>query len=875
MLSCADCATAVPEGAIRCPVCGMPVGSAAPTVFEMPRAAFGASGASVQHRPDFATGAVLASRYQIVTLLGRGGMGEVYRADDLKLNQAVALKFLPPAQSSDAAALDRLRREVRLARQISHPNVCRVFDLGEIEDASFLCMEYIDGEDLACLLRRIGRLPLDKALEIARQLAAGLAAIHEGGLFHRDLKPGNVMIDGRGRARITDFGLAIPADEPRGDAGTPAYMAPEQLAGGQVSVRSDLFSLGLVIYEMLTGQPAPAAGREAPALPESLSDRVSPGVRTALLRCLAPDPLRRPSSALQVLAALTGQDPLTLAVADGLTLSPEAVAAAPAAGSLRPAAALTLFCAALSCLAGVIALAGRVQPLQQIPAPRSPDVLADRARSLLHELGYRIPARDWKSGFSFHDAYRKYLEADFSSAEMRRLLTAGQPPLYAFWYRTSPDLLRPANFSLRPGDLPGSNPGDAYVELDLQGRLYHLEINPARNGSAGKAMAQPDWRPLLAVTGLDATRLRAVPPLQVPPVFADSRAAWEGEYPVSSSRPAIPIRIEAAALQGVPVWLEITGPWSRYDNPRPGHEGTGTSLMQAYRVAFLSAVFLSGFLLARRNLRLGRGDSRGALRVAVLTFSFYAFGWLLDGEHPLHHLEASLNEAIIVSFGVSLLIWMLYLGFEPSVRRLWPERLISWNRLLTGRLRDPLVGRDVLAGCLLGLGKALLIYVKELPKSLAFERPLSLTLTGGLQGPVKVFLSTLFDGLGLSLEFMLLLLALRILLRREGIAVAILWALLTWGIAIPGPYTGLNLACSGLGAFFMAFAWVRFGPLAGMTLSVTGALCLRYPLTLDTSVWYADSGLFAIFIITALACYGFATSVAGQPWFARSGVLDD
>ena len=245
MLSCADCATAVPDGEIHCPACGMPVGSAAPTVCEVRKTAFGESRASAQHRPHFATGSVLASRYQIVTLLGRGGMGEVYRADDLKLNQAVALKFLPPAQSSDAAALDRLRQEVRLARQISHPNVCRVFDLGEIEDArAFLCMEYIDGEDLAGLLRRIGRLPLDKALEVACQLAAGLAAIHEGGLLHRDLKPANVMIDGRGKARIADFGLAVPAEEPRGDAGTPAYMAPEQLARGQVSVQSDLFPWG-------------------------------------------------------------------------------------------------------------------------------------------------------------------------------------------------------------------------------------------------------------------------------------------------------------------------------------------------------------------------------------------------------------------------------------------------------------------------------------------------------------------------------------------------------------------------------------------------------------------------------------------------------
>jgi len=168
---------------------------------------------SSPHGRGFAPGVVLAERFRIIGLLVRGGMGEVYRADDLKLGQPVALKFLPPALAGDAALLERFHAEARNARQVSHPNVCRVYDIGKVDGQHFLSMEYVDGEDLAALLYRIGRLPATKALEMARQLCAGLAAAHEKGVLHRDLKPSNVMLDGHGRTRITDFGLALRAAE--------------------------------------------------------------------------------------------------------------------------------------------------------------------------------------------------------------------------------------------------------------------------------------------------------------------------------------------------------------------------------------------------------------------------------------------------------------------------------------------------------------------------------------------------------------------------------------------------------------------------------------------------------------------------------------
>ena len=208
------------------------------------------SDSSSSHHGRFLPGTKIAGRYRIVSLLGRGGMGEVYRADDLRLGQTVALKFLPPELAKDTKRLEYFHNEVRLARQISHPNICRVYDIGEVEGQHFISMEYIDGEDLKTLLHRIGRLPNDKGNQIAQQLCSGLAAAHAKGVLHRDLKPANIMIDGQGQARITDFGLATVSSDGEsviGMSGTPAYMATEQLLRGEPSVQSDIYSLGLVL----------------------------------------------------------------------------------------------------------------------------------------------------------------------------------------------------------------------------------------------------------------------------------------------------------------------------------------------------------------------------------------------------------------------------------------------------------------------------------------------------------------------------------------------------------------------------------------------------------------------------------------------------
>jgi hypothetical protein len=267
-------------------------------------------------------GSTLATRYRIVELAGRGGMGEVYRAEDLKLGQTVALKLLPEELGHDEARLSRLLDEVRIARQVSHPNVCRVYDVGEADTSTgsvhFLSMEWIEGQDLASVLRTEGRLPADRATFIARQICAGLAAAHDCQVVHRDLKPSNVMLDARGVARITDFGLAEVASVARGEKareGSPHYMSPEQLAGEEVGLPSDIYSLGLVLYELFTGRQGYTGEtleeltqqrRGLPPPPSSLARDIDPGVEKLILRCLEEDPTRRPQSARDLGDALPG-----------------------------------------------------------------------------------------------------------------------------------------------------------------------------------------------------------------------------------------------------------------------------------------------------------------------------------------------------------------------------------------------------------------------------------------------------------------------------------------------------------------------------------------------------------------------------------------
>jgi len=927
-MNCPSCNCQMPEGGRFCPSCGAELLAATTPLARSFQAEVASARYAVEptrprraeadaaQRSRFLPGTMLKGRYRIVGLVGGGGMGDVYRADDLKLGQPVALKFLPRRFADDPARLEYFHNEVRLARQVSHPNVCRVYDIDEVEGQHFLSMEYVDGEDLATLSRRIGRLPTDKGIEIARQLCAGLAAAHDRGVLHRDLKPANVMLDGRGQVRITDFGLARRSEEkggeppPRGyPVGTLGYMAPEQLAGGEATVRSDLYALGLVLYELFTGRPAfqahPQAGarqagtppaevariREGSSVvtPSSIVEEIDPAVEEVILRCLEKDPQERPPSALAVAAGLPGGDPLAAALAAGQTPSPELVAAAGTAGGLRPAvgaaclAALLLGLAVVALLSDQATVIGRVRREIVIGGVRremkKPEALEERAHEIIESLGYGRERGDSAYGFDYDEEYLQHVDQDPSATRWDNL-DAGRPAAMYFWYRQSPQDLCPIErfasaVTLR--DPPPVAAGMISIRLDLHGRLLGLHVVPPpgeESGAEEQAQA-PDWSDLFAQAELQKQGLRAADHLEWSlALYADHWSAWEGKLAEGA------MRVEAASYRGKPVCFELFWPeWTSPERAPPFFRRAAGSAQksQAGRTmsdALALVIFVAAALLARRNLRLGRSDRKGAVKVALYVFCLGMLAWLFGASHVAHFSrELSLFYPTFI-WNVYAATWFfaVYLALEPYVRRLWPQTLISWNRLLAGRFRDRLVGRDLLVGALVGTSWAIL-YPLSVLAAVWLGAPAGLRRT---MAP-----STLLEGqhlaahalyeaqyaLVVGLNSLLTLLLLRSLLRNQWLAgglFVVIWA----AIVGLGSHSYMYWLTAGIFWGSAVYVLTRHGLVTYLAAHVCFLLLRSFPITADYQAWYWGKSLFALAIVAGIGAYAFYICSAARPRLA-------
>jgi serine/threonine protein kinase len=830
----------------------------------------------------FAPGTLLDGRYRIIGLLGKGGMGEVYRADDLRLGQPVALKFLPDGLRDEPVRLAQFHNEVRTARQVSHPNVCRVYDIGEVEGVPYISMEYVDGENLATSLRRIGRFPEDKAADIARQLCAGLAAAHQRGVIHRDLKPANVMLDGAGRVRIMDFGLAAAGRIDDVRAGTPAYMAPEQLLGREVTQRSDIFALGLVIYELFTGRRAYTANTigdlvnqhesRSFAPPSEVVSAIDSAIDHIILRCLDPDPDRRPASALAVAAALPGGDPLAAMLAAGETPSPELVAAAGEGAGFSRLVAWSMFGAIAAGLCAVLALGLYDSPFDRVRPEYSRDVLTQKARDAIARLGYESRVRDAAVGFEWNDLLlQSVAKTDGPSTQWDKVFTQRPSPL-TFWYRQSAEPLVATTFHtdlLTPGivdraDPPPISSDMIQVNVDHQGRLTFFEAIPPQRQSSPVHATSVDWTPLFQLAGLDQAALQPVDPVWTFLAASDTRAAWTGKWPESGR----PLRVEAAAFGGRPVAFMTIGDWQK-----PWRMAdTTSSETTAYLVLLLGVtiVVLAGAaILARRNIREGKGDRRGAARLAAYMTAVLMALWVCQV-----HVSASLGLfalfllAVCTSVFYGVLLWTVYLALEPFVRRHWPRVLVSWTNVLTGRASDAVVGRDALIGVALGIWFALIfraIAAFELDGPINFPGEVELLL--GLRSTIGVVLQEGLYAIRNVLLYFFILFVLRMLLRRQWAAMIAFTAFFTLLNALGNERVWLGGMIGLLYFGTAAFVIVRFGGLLAFVVgSFVSSLLFDVVLTLDSSAWYFGNTAFVLAVVAALTIWAFYTATGRRPW---------
>lgn len=850
-------------------------------------------------KEDRPTGDVVAGRYRIVSRLGAGGMGIVYRAEDMTLHQTVALKFLPPSLATHALWLNRMRHEARLARTITHPNVCRMYDVGEDNGVSFLSMEFVSGEDLASLLRRVGRLSMQKAIQLSREICAGLAAAHSAGVLHRDLKPANIMIDEKGNARITDFGMAglsghIDPREIR--AGTPAYMAPEQIAGREVTTASDIYALGLVLYELFTGRRVYEAHsldeylrlheQMRPRPPSEVVDDVPADVERIVLRCLEKDPARRPPSSLHVAAALPETDVLSMALASGITPMPDLIAAASTEFGGARSRTKWLMGGFLLLTAVVVLRSARPLPwddLGTIP----PAALAERARRILeaadlaiakgHEAyGFCTTIEAWREGLSVH-----------GRCDAAPDVVPVRPFEPCFFYRQSERSLVPTQVENvfwstgfpTPGDPARVAGATRSVLLNKKGELILVSTRSVGSQKAVQRVALPcDW---VWDEWLEAAGMRAAQASQ-PEMIAD--------HPEESGRcrcvlfrtlpsQTAPVQVARWCADGADSNVFLLG-------VQPSAE-VHTALPDAdditQRTKFVLLIQRTLFLLlmavtlpcAIGRLRGGRLDYRDALTLAALVMILEIAASLLRLNRSLTLFDTVARTALAVvrGAGVAALLGLSYWTLDTYARRLLPHLLVTWNRLFQRQWRDRDVRRHVVIGACVGCWWALMVVLERtLVQFSGLEaRPVisgdrTAEKLHGLASGLASVLGGIEQAIMWGLLFLLLLVTLRSRIR-SSLGVGILCSILLAAALIPrGAHPGTAGLVWGLGGAVVA-VWImmRYGLLAIVTAVFVFITLNHSPLSIRAATWSASIGIAAILIAAGLLACGLELRVRAVP----------
>jgi serine/threonine-protein kinase len=580
----------------------------------------------------------------------------------------------------------------------------------------------------------------------------------------------------------------------------------------------------------------------------------------------------------QVVAALPGGDPLAAAIAAGETPSPEMVAASGSKEGLKPRVAWACLAMVIVGIGAATFLGGQAFLSRRVTIEDPPEVLTAKAREILKKAGYPESPVDSAFGFSADEEYFRYVRRnDRSAGRWDRMPSSA----IGFWHRQSPRFLvrRVGIWSLggiSPGDPSLSISGESLVTLDARGRLTSFCVIPPQVDESTVAPEAPDWTVLFEASGLDPAKWIPAPPKWTPLLYADARAAWTGVLP---DLPEVPMRIEAAAYRGKPVFWRLIAPWSNPSRMGPSYLSPAEKAGNLLANILLIVLMLGAALFARRNLRLGRGDRRGAARLAQLVFALFTVAWIF-GEHHVPDFQEFNLFFMFLSWAllITAFLWLLYIALEPFVRRRWPACLTSWSRLLAGGFRDPLVGRDLLMGTVIAV---VLVFMQRLGYSLAsriavpVDHPLSwgLDFLLGTRTALARISSLPVTALFFSLASLFLLLMLRVLLRREWVAAVLFIVIATVGESAysDSPLTWTYNALTWGATYFLL---MHYGLLA-VTASITfGFLLNLFPMTPQLSAWYSGIGLAGAILLLAFAAYAFRISLGGRPVF-QARLLED
>jgi hypothetical protein len=450
------------------------------------------------------------------------------------------------------------------------------------------------------------------------------------------------------------------------------------------------------------------------------------------------------------------------------------------------------------------------------------------------------------------------------------VLTA-RPSLLGFWYRQSPDDMVAQGYRdqlLNPGIVTRDDPattlsGMINVELDPQGRLTYFQAIPPQKETSSAEAAGFNWNLLFAAAGLDPTQFRKTDPTWNSLAASDTRMAWTGTWPGTTR----PLRVEAASWHGKPVFFSLIGDWTKPDRVKTPEDSTGKKAQQVLGISLLLALFLGAGYLARRNYRQGRGDREGAFRLALVMFGLELLLWLCRGHlYPSIDTLGVLIIAVSTASFISGTTWMLYLALEPWVRRRWPQTIITWSRLLSGQFRDPLVGRDILLGVMLGVVWVLIFQIRYIPMMHMGASPglgQPEYLAGGREA-LGALLTQIANSIIGTLHFFFLLLGLKVVLRKDWLAAIVFVAIFALPRGLTSSYMAVELPTQILVYAIAVLIVLRFGliPLACAIFTVN--LLLSIPFTADFSAWYMTTSVLAVLSVVALAAWGFYQSLGGE-----------